>query len=91
MVAEKIVQIKNRTGMHAKPAAEFTKKVSQYTSKVSVTFEGKEVNAKDVMAVMGLGVSKGNRIIIKAEGEDSKKAVEEIADFVENEMPEDDS
>ncbi|MFP4021336.1 MAG: HPr family phosphocarrier protein [Halanaerobium sp.] len=91
MVAEKTVQIRNKTGMHAKPAAEFTKKVSQYTSKISVTFEGKEVNAKDVMAVMGLGVSKGNKVTIKAEGEDSQTAVKEIVEFIEKDMIKDDN
>ena len=91
MMEEKSVQIKNKTGMHAQPAAQFVKKVSQYTSKVSITFEGKEVNAKDVMAVMGLGVAKGNNVTIKAEGEDSKKAVEEIIDFIKKDMTKDDN
>lgn len=91
MAEEKTVQMKNKTGMHAKPAAEFVKKVSQYTSKVSITFEEKEVNAKDVMAVMGLGVAKGNKITIKAEGEDSKKAINEIVDFIEKDMVKDDN
>lgn len=91
MVAEKDVKIKNKTGMHAKPAAQFTKKVSQYSSKISIIFDGKEVNAKDVMAVMGLGVSKGNTVTIKAEGEDSQKAVEEIVEFIEIDMIKDDN
>ena len=86
MTFKKEVKIRNKTGMHAKPAADFVKKVNQYSSQISVTFEGKEVNAKDVMALMGLGVAKGNQITIKAEGENAKKAVEEIIDFVKNDM-----
>ncbi|ADQ13647.1 HPr family phosphocarrier protein [Halanaerobium hydrogeniformans] len=86
MAFEKDVKIKNKTGMHAKPAADFVKKVNKYSSKISVIFEGKEVNAKDVMAVMGLGVAKGNQITIKAEGDNAKTAVEEIIDFVKNDM-----
>ncbi|MCC3145834.1 HPr family phosphocarrier protein [Halanaerobium sp. Z-7514] len=86
MAFEKEVKIRNKTGMHAKPAADFVKKVNQYSPAVSVSFEGKEVNAKDVMALMGLGVAKGNQITIKAEGDNAKTIVEEIIAFVENDM-----
>ncbi|RQD78769.1 MAG: HPr family phosphocarrier protein [Halanaerobium sp. MSAO_Bac5] len=86
MAFEKEVKIRNKTGMHAKPAADFVKKVNQYSSAISVSFDGKEVNAKDVMALMGLGVAKGNQITIKAEGDNAKTIVEEIITFVENDM-----
>ena len=90
MSIEKSVEIKNRTGLHARPAAQFVQKAGQFESKINIIHDGKEVNAKSIMGVMSLGVGKGNKITIKAEGSDSKEAVQELIDFVEIEMMKED-
>ncbi|MCC3146023.1 HPr family phosphocarrier protein [Halanaerobium sp. Z-7514] len=90
MSIEKSVEIKNRTGLHARPAAQFVQKAGQFESKINIIHEGKEVNAKSIMGVMSLGAGKGNKITIKAEGEDSEQAVKELVDFIEIEMPKED-
>lgn len=90
MVKEKKVIITNKTGLHARPAAQFVKKAGKYDSKIEIVFEEKEVNAKSIMGVMSLGVGKGNEIIVKAEGEDAEAAVKELTDFIEVEMAKED-
>jgi phosphocarrier protein len=87
VAVKKTVQIKNKTGLHARPAALFVKKAGEFKSEINVIFEDKEVNAKSVMGVMSLGASKGKEIMIQAEGEDSQEAVNQLVSFVENEMP----
>jgi len=90
MPAEKKVKIINRTGLHARPASELVKKAGQFDAKIEIIFEGKEVNAKSIMGVMSLGVTRDNEILIKADGEDESEALEELADFIEVEMPKED-
>lgn len=84
------VEITNRTGLHARPAAQFVQKAGQFNSKINILFDDKEVNAKSIMGVMSLGVGKGNTILIKAEGEDESEAIKELVDFIKTEMPKED-
>lgn len=84
------VKITNRTGLHARPASELVKKAGQFDSKIEILFEDKEVNAKSIMGVMSLGVTRDNEIVIKADGEDESEAIEELVNFIEVEMPKED-
>ena len=59
---EKIVVIKNETGLHARPAGMFVKKASEFTSTIEVKCKGKVVNAKSIMGIMSLGLGKGEEV-----------------------------
>ena len=87
MPKQQTVKITNRTGLHANPAAKFVKKAVQFESKVNIVFEGKEVNAKNIMGITSLGVGKGNKILIKTEGDDESEAIRTLVDFVKLELP----
>lgn len=87
---QQTVEITNKTGLHARPAAQFVQKAGQFDSKINIVFEEKEVNAKSIMGVMSLGVGKGNQILIKAEGDDESEAIQELVDFITIEMPKED-
>lgn len=90
MISEKKVEIKNKTGLHARPAAQFVQKAGDFDSEINIIYEGQEVNAKSIMGVMSLGIGQGSQIKITAEGEDSKNALKELVNFVEIEMPKED-
>jgi phosphocarrier protein len=90
LTVEQTVKITNRTGLHARPASELVKKAGKYNSKIEILFEGKEVNAKSIMGVMSLGVTRDNKITLKADGDDSKDAIEDLVNFIEVEMPKED-
>lgn len=87
---QQTVEITNRTGLHARPAAQFVQKAGQFDSKINIVFDEKEVNAKSIMGVMSLGVGKGNTILIKADGADESEAIKELVDFIKTEMPKED-
>ena len=59
-------------GIHARPAGILVKAIAKKTSDIKIKKAGdtREVNAKSIMAVMSLGVKKGNEVIITAEGEE---------------------
>jgi phosphocarrier protein len=90
LVEEKKVVITNKTGLHARPAAQFVQKAGKFDSKIEIIFEEKEVNAKSIMGVMSLGVGKGNEITVRADGEDAQEAIKELVEFIEVEMAKED-
>ena len=67
------VIVKNESGMHARPASIFVKKANGFNSNIEIEAVGKKVNAKSIMGILSLGITKGNQISIIAEGEDDGK------------------
>ncbi len=76
---KKEITIKTEEGLHARPAALFTKKAAEFKgTKIYVYKDDTKANAKSIMSVLGLGAASGTNIIIEAEGPDEEKAVEEL-------------
>jgi phosphocarrier protein len=84
------VEIANRLGLHARPAAQFVRLASRFGSDIYVSRESVEVNGKSIMGVMMLAAEEGARIEIRAEGDDAEKAVEELVSLVARGFDEDD-
>ncbi|MGB9813681.1 MAG: HPr family phosphocarrier protein [Thermovenabulum sp.] len=82
------VEVKNKTGLHARPAAMFVQTASKFKSEIFIEKEGKKVNAKSIMGVMSLAVSQGTIIEISASGEDEKEAVEALAALIDSKFGE---
>ncbi|MGF7060246.1 HPr family phosphocarrier protein [Brassicibacter mesophilus] len=80
------VTIKNKIGLHARPAALFVQTCSKYKSDVYIEKDGNRVNAKSIMGIMALGVAHGEEINIIVEGYDERKAIDDIVDLVENRL-----
>ncbi len=80
---EKIVTIKNASGLHARPAGMFVKKAAEFKSTVEVIAKGKTVNAKSIMGIMSLGLAQGDELTISANGEDQESAVNALVELVE--------
>ena len=74
--------IKDEIGIHARPAGMFAKTAKVFTSKVTITANGKTVEATKLMAVMGLGVKQGTEVIIRAEGADEDAAIVMLKEFM---------
>lgn len=79
--------IQNETGLHARPAARFVNKTKEYSSRIILTCGDKKVDGKSIMSIMTLGATRGKKIIIQAEGEDEEKAVNELIQFLDVELP----
>ena len=84
------VRIRNRLGMHARPAAQFVRCAARFSCDVYVSRDGIEINGKSIMGVMMLAAEQGAVIRIRAEGEDAEHAVRELAQLVEQGFHEDD-
>ena len=78
------VVIRNKYGLHARPASEFVKLANQFKSEVWVRKDEVEVSGKSIMGVMMLAAECGSRIVIRADGEDSAPALEALSELVTN-------
>jgi len=88
--SEARVTIRNKLGLHARPAAQFVKLSARFRSDVLVSRDDVEVNGKSIMGVMMLAAEFGAKIDIRAMGEDAEEAVRELAALVERGFDEDD-
>lgn len=76
--AKKVVTIKNKQGLHARPAALFVQIASKYDSEITVK-KGKEtVNGKSIMGILMLAANRGSKVTIEAIGDDAEKAILEL-------------
>jgi len=75
---QKKVEIKNRYGLHARPAAQFVKIASKFKSNISIGRDDHEVNGKSIMGVMMLAAQVGSYVTITVDGEDEEAAMEAL-------------
>lgn len=73
--------ITDEVGIHARPAGLLAKKVKEYSSRVTVEKAGKSAEAQKLMALMGLGVKKGDTVTVTVEGDDEAVAAAELEAF----------
>jgi phosphocarrier protein HPr len=88
-MSEQTTQVKNKFGLHARPAAEFVKLATQFQSEIWVRKQDLEVNGKSIMGMMMLAAECGAEITIRADGDDSGEAVDRLIALVNNRFGED--
>ncbi len=85
---EKEITIINRLGLHARPAAMFVRIASRFRSEVWVAKEGEQINGKSIMGLMMLAAGQGSKLIIKCEGPDADKVMEELEELIQQKFNE---
>jgi len=81
-MAERAVQIINKNGLHARPAAEIVKTAGRFDSDVTIVRDDLEVNGKSIMGVMMLAAECGSTITLRANGPDENEAVDALVSLV---------
>jgi phosphocarrier protein HPr len=76
------VTIRNRHGLHARPAAAFVRVASGFRSEIMVRKDDLEVNGKSIMGVLMLAAEPGAVLTIRAAGEDASEAVDALVELV---------
>ena len=87
-MAELSVQIVNKNGLHARPAAEIVKAASKFASDITLRRDDLEVNGKSIMGVMMLAAEFGSTLHLQASGPDADAAVHALATLISNKFGE---
>ncbi|MCC8020965.1 MAG: HPr family phosphocarrier protein [Akkermansiaceae bacterium] len=81
--------IRNKLGIHARPAAQFVRAVSKFASDVSVEREGERVDGKSIMGLMMLAVGCGMVITVTVNGPDEGESMQAIESLIDRKFDED--
>ena len=74
--------VKDAMGIHARPAGLLIKEAGKFTCTINIKKDTKEVDAKRIIGVMGLGVKQGDEITVTFDGPDEEDAAKSITDFL---------
>ena len=84
-MVEREVTVVPEAGLHARPAARFVKEAKRYSSEIVVVKDGTEANAKSSLRLMTLGAHRGDKLVIRATGDDEEAAVDALAELISQE------
>jgi len=84
----KEVVVQNQVGLHARPATFFIQKANEYKSNIWVEKDERNVNAKSLLGVLSLGITRGASITIVAEGADEEEAVTALVELISSNFAE---
>ena len=76
------VQVTNKNGIHARPAAEIVKLAARYKSQITMARDDLEVNGKSIMGVMMLAAECGSTLTLRADGPDADDALTALTTLI---------
>jgi phosphocarrier protein len=79
----------NKLGVHVRPATQLVKIANKFDSDIYIKKDDLEVDGKSIMGILMLAASRGSKIIIRADGEDAKEAIEELGSLIIGKFGED--
>lgn len=82
-MVEGVLKIKNKLGLHARPAALFVKKAGEFDSEIWMEKDGVVVNGKSIMGLLILALPFGSEVVLRVEGKDEERAFEELSRLIE--------
>jgi phosphocarrier protein len=82
------VTVQNSVGLHARPATFFIQRANEFKSSIWVEKDERRVNAKSLLGVLSLGIVKGTKINIVADGSDQEEAVSTLVSLIESNFSE---
>ncbi len=81
---EQRATVKNKLGIHARPAALLVQAAAKFTSEITLEKDGLAINGKSIMGVMMLAAEVGSVITVRVEGEDARDALDRIVEMIES-------
>ena len=81
-------EVRNPSGLHARPAALFVKTANGFSCEVRVANmtrdPNREVSARSLLAVLALGVSRGHQVRISADGDGAEEAIRTLGELIDS-------
>lgn len=85
---EQHIEIINKLGLHARAATKFANTANRFGCNIQVTFEGKTIDGKSIMALMLLAAAKGSHITLRTEGKDESEALAALVKLINDRFDE---
>jgi len=82
------IKIKNKLGLHARPAALLVQEASKYQATIELENDGVKVNGKSIMGVMMLAAAYGSEIVVTANGDDAENAIDGLRALIDSKFDE---
>ncbi len=82
------MQVKNKLGLHTRPATVIVKLLQESKSDVFFTHKEETINAKSILSILLLAARKNSKITISVEGDDADKTMEKLLGAFENQFGE---
>ncbi|OVE79498.1 phosphocarrier protein HPr [bacterium I07] len=86
---EECMMIRNKMGLHARPAALFVETASRFDAEVTIIKDGLEVNGKSIMGLLMLAAEKGSEITLRTDGKDEVDMFEALKALLDGKFDED--
>lgn len=80
---ERIVTIRNRAGLHTRPAATIVKTAARFAAEFTIRKDGIEINGKSIIGVMTLAAEQGSTLSLRFDGPDEEAAAAAVVDLFE--------
>ena len=77
MISREII-VQNEVGLHARPATFFIQKANEFKSFITIARDERKVNAKSLLGVLSLGITRGTAVLLTADGPDENEALDEL-------------
>jgi phosphocarrier protein HPr len=82
-VIERSIEIKNKLGLHARAAAKFVHTAARFKSELKVRKGDGEVDGKSILGILLLAAGRGSTVIVKANGEDEREALDAVEKLID--------
>ena len=76
------VVVQNQVGLHAKTATLFIQKANEFSASIWVERDNRRVNAKSLLGVLSLGITRGTEILLSCEGSDEAEALDALINLI---------
>ncbi len=87
-MTEDEVFISSDAGVHARPAMMLVRTAMKYPCEIFFIKDDVEANAKSIMGVLALAITKGSKLRIRAQGGSEEEAVRELVSLIEHDFKE---
>jgi phosphocarrier protein HPr len=87
-IMTKDMQVCNKLGIHARPAAMFVKTANRFSCDIFVEKDGEKVNGKSIMGLMMLAAGPGSKLTVHATGQDASQAIAELETLMKRKFDE---
>ena len=78
--------IKDKLGIHARPAGLLVKEAKKFESATTITKNGQTKKLTQLMMLMSLGVKQGEEVTVTADGPDEDAAIAALKAFFEENL-----